>query len=75
MQRADGVGDSFLVNHHDRLGMNSDKILMRHADPLAARQLQRERMKAILQPASDLLDDHAGNLSFHARESIPSGSR
>ena len=70
VKRADGVGDSLLVNDHDRFGMDGNKILMRHTDFLAAGQLQSERMKTVLQPASDLFDNHARNLAPPKIESI-----
>ena len=62
MQRADGVRNALLVNDHDELGMDGDVVPMRHADFFAARQFERERMKTVLQPAFDLLNNHGRNL-------------
>ena len=70
MKWADRVRNSFLVDHDDCLGMNRDEILMWHANFFAARQLQRERVKAILQSAPDLLDNHGSNIPFPNLESI-----
>ena len=61
VKRADGVRNPLLVDDDNGLGMNSDETLVRHTNLLAARQFQRKRMKAILQPASDLLDNHGRN--------------
>ena len=70
MKWADGAGDSLLIYDHNSFWVNSDKVLVRHAYLFATRQFQRERMKAILQPASDLLDNHAGNLPPRTNESM-----
>ena len=58
----DGVGNPFLINDHDNLGMEGDEILMGHAIFLTVRQFQRERVKSIVKPFSDLLDYHLCNL-------------
>jgi hypothetical protein len=62
VERADGVGNALLINHHNGFGMHGNKVLVRYANLFAAGQFQRERAKSVLESASDLLDDHATNL-------------
>ena len=64
VQRADGGRDALLVYDHDDFGMDGDEILMWHTDFPAAGQFQRERMESVLQPTSDLFNDHRINLSL-----------
>ena len=62
MQRIDGVRNSLLVNDHDDFGMERNKILMRHTELLAIGQLQSEGLEPIVQPVSNLFDEHAAKL-------------
>ena len=65
MKRTDRVGDSLLVYDDHDFWMESDEILVRHAQLLSIRQFQGERMKAILQTASDLINNHGLKVFFH----------
>ena len=70
MKGIDRVGNSFSIDDHDNFVMERDEIFVRHTELLAVRQFQSERMKTILQPASDLFDDHGRNLLLHENESM-----
>ena len=70
VNRIDGVRNSLLIYDHNDFGMERDEIFVRHAEFLAVPQLQRERMKTILQAASDLLNNHGGNVSSRRTNSI-----
>ncbi len=62
MKRIDGVRNSLPVNHHDDFWMERNKILMRHPEFPPIGQLQSEGLKSVMQPVSNLFDEHAANL-------------
>jgi hypothetical protein len=62
VQRIDGVRNAFLIDDHENFRVQGDKILMRNAISFTVRQRQRERVKSITQPLSDLLDYQDCNL-------------
>jgi hypothetical protein len=70
VERADRVRNPLLVDDHDRFRMEGDEVLMRHADFPATGKLQRERMKAVLQPTPDLFDDHGVRLASRPSTAI-----
>jgi hypothetical protein len=68
MQRADGVRNPLLVNDHNELGMDGNEVPMRHPDFFAAGKLQRERLKAVLQPAFNPFNYHTREISPNTRK-------
>ena len=62
VKRTDGMRNPFLVYDDNGFWMNRDEILVRHTNLFAARQFQRERVKAVFKPALYLFDNHGDTL-------------
>ena len=70
----DGVGNTFLVNDHDNLRMQSNEIPVRHPQPSSVGQLEGERVEPVFEPASDLFQDHGAKVACQ-RNRFKSGFR
>ena len=63
VQRIYRVGNAILVNDHNYLGIDGDKVLMRHVEFSSVRKANRERVETVAQAEFDLFNEHAVKLT------------